>query len=326
MDHFTPQRILVAGSGALGCVFGGFLAQQGHRVTLLGRPWMMDAVQTNGLTITGLWGEHRIDNLKTVTDVTRLIGPYDTILLCVKSWDTAATIGATAKHLTPTGLMVSLQNGLGNLEQIEQSVGPARSAGARVIFGAEILSPARVAVTVYAAPVLIGTLYPGTEGQRAQHIDALVQSLSATPIPTQATPTLPAALWAKVLYNAALNPLGALLAATYGELASSPDTRDIMDNVVAEAFTVATAVGMTLPWPTTADYLTHFYGDLVPPTANHRSSMLQDLERGRPTEVDALNGRIVTLGQQYGIATPVNHTLSGMIRQRAQALAPKGAS
>jgi len=314
MDHSTPQNILIAGAGALGCVFGGFLAQAGHRVTLIGRPWMMDAVRQNGLTIDGLWGSHHITGMHTELDSGPSPAPYDYILLCVKSWDSASMAATMAPHLKPDGVMVSLQNGLGNVEVIQERVGVERSAGARVIFGAEITSPGQVAVTVYAAPVLIGSLTPSPTV--AQRLGGLISALSATPIPTQGTGQLSAALWAKVLYNAALNPLGALQGVSYGTLGESPHGRAIMDEVVNEAFKVAHASGVNLPWQSAAQYLSEFYEKLIPATAGHRSSMLQDLERGRPTEIDAINGQVVTRGKALGIPTPVNATLCEMIRMR----------
>ncbi|MBI5136020.1 MAG: 2-dehydropantoate 2-reductase [Nitrospirae bacterium] len=317
MAHSTPERVLVAGAGALGSVFGGFLARAGLDVTLLGRAPLMAAIERGGLTVTGLWGTHHVDRLRVATDAAHLAGPFDTILLCVKSWDTLPVMRALAPLLAVDGLAVSVQNGLGNVEALAAAVGPERAAGARVIFGAEVTAPGRVAVTVYAAPVLIGTLDgTATPAQRAR-IDGLVAALGRTPIPTESTPRLLPALWAKVLYNAALNPLGALLGVPYGELADSPHTRAVMDRVVAEALQVARAIPVGLPWDTAADYLQVFYGELVPATARHRSSMLQDLERGRPTEVDAINGQVVAAGTRLGIPTPVNAALADMIRFRA---------
>src|SRR4029077_16572293 len=110
-------------------------------------------------------------------------------------------------------------------------------------------------------------------------------ALAAAGIPAEPTEDLTAELWAKVLYNAALNPLGALLGVPYGRLAVHPDTRAIMDTVIEEGFAVARAEGVALRWPDAAAYRGTFYDRLVPATAEHRSSMLQDIERGRPTEI-----------------------------------------
>jgi 2-dehydropantoate 2-reductase len=128
-------------------------------------------------------------------------------------------------------------------------------------------------------------------------------------------------LWGKVLYNAALNPLGALLGVHYGALAEHGDSRALMDLAIDESFAVAAAEAVTLTWPTAAAYRDEFYGRLVPATYDHRSSMLQDLERGRPTEVDAINGEVWRRGKRHGIVTPINEMLTRLIHLRETARA-----
>jgi 2-dehydropantoate 2-reductase len=316
MADSTPHPVLIAGAGALGGVFGAFLRRAGHPVTLLGRPAVLDAVRRDGLAVTGLWGEHRAEGFDLARTPADLSGTFPVVLVTVKSHATAEVARAVGPFVAPDGVAVSLQNGLGNVEAIAAAVGEGRTGGARVIFGAEVVAPGRVAVTVYADPVLVGSPYAAAHPELATRLQALVDDLSRTPIPTRWTDDLPAALWAKVLYNGALNPLGALLGVPYGALADSPHTRAVMDPVVAEAFAVARKHGVRLPWPSPEAYLTHFYGRLVPPTAGHRSSMLQDLEAGRPTEIGAMNGQVAELGKALGLATPVNDALVAMIRFR----------
>jgi 2-dehydropantoate 2-reductase len=316
MADSTPQRVLVAGAGALGGVFGAFLARAGHPVTLLGRPAVIDAVRRNGLAVTGLWGEHRVDGLGLARAPGELSGTFAVVLVAVKSYATAEVARAVAPHVAPDGVVVSLQNGLGNVEAIAAAVGEGRAGGARVIFGAEVTAPGTVAVTVYADPVLVGSPHAAAHPGLADRLRAVVMALARTPIPAAWTDDLPAALWGKVLYNSALNPLGALLGVPYGALAEDPHTRALMDAVVGEAFAVARASGVRLPWPGPEAYLAHFYGRLVPPTAGHRSSMLQDLAAGRPTEIGAINGAVAARGAALGLATPVNDALVAMIRFR----------
>ena len=135
----------------------------------------------------------------------------------------------------------------------------------------------------------------------------------AAGVPAVVTDRLAALLWAKVFYNAALNPLGALLNVHYGALPDQPESRDLMDRVIDEAFAVAGAEGVALNWVTAADYRQEFYVRLVPATYDHRSSMLQDLERGRRTEIDAINGAVWHRGAARGITTPVNETLTRLV-------------
>lgn len=309
--------ILIAGAGALGSVVGGLLAAAGREVTLLGRRAHLDAVGARGLVIEGLFGTHRVRGLVCATDPRELRGPYAAILLTVKAYDTAATAAAVSPLLAPEGMLLSLQNGLGNLEAAAAAVGAARVLGARVIFGAELVEPGRARVTVYAEPVLVGSPDP-TDARRRAAAVAWASALAAAGVPAEASETIVAELWAKVLYNAALNPLGALLGLPYGALPADPDTRAVMDAVIAEAFAVAGAEEVALRWPDAAAYREAFYGRLVPATAGHRSSMLQDIERGRPTEIDAINGWVAARGTAHGVPVPLNTTLTRLVRARAR--------
>jgi len=307
------MRILIAGTGALGSVFGGFLRRAGDDVTLLGRAPHLDAIARDGLQIEGLWGAHRVRGFTCVRDVAALAGTFDAILLPVKSPDTAATARAVASHLAENGVALSLQNGLGNVEAIEAIVGAPRTLGARVIFGATVDAPGQVRVTVFADPTAIGSLDPHAHPTRDAAARAWAARLDAAGVPSVYTDRLPALLWAKVFYSAALNPLGALLRLHYGALPERAATRAIMDAVLDEAFAVAAADGAALPWATADAYRAEFYGRLVPATYDHHSSMLQDLARLRRTEVDAIGGEVVRRGQRYGIAAPVNEALTWLI-------------
>jgi 2-dehydropantoate 2-reductase len=315
------EPVLIAGAGALGSVVGGLLAARGLPVTLLGRADHLDPVRREGLRIEGLFGEHHVRDLCCVSDAGELRGRFGTVFLTVKSWDTDAMAAAVAPHLASGGHLVSLQNGLGNLERAAAAVGDERVLGARVIFGAEVMEPGRVRVTVEAAPVLVGSP-EATDDARTAAASRWAATLREAGIPAELTTSLLAELWAKLFYNAALNPLGALLGVPYGRLPEDPDSRAIMDDAIEEAFAVARASGVRLAWPDAGAYRTLFYGALVPSTARHRSSMLQDLERGRPTEIDAINGYVAARGGALGVPTPVNATLTRMIRARVRSSRP----
>jgi 2-dehydropantoate 2-reductase len=319
-DH---RRILIAGAGALGSVFGGFLRRGGHAVTLLGRAAHLDAIGARGLHIDGLWGEHCVRGFALTRAAAELTDTYDAILIAAKAYDTAAVVDAVAPYLSDDGVMISVQNGLGNVEAIAARAGAARTLGARVIFGAEAIAAGQVRVTVYAEPVLIGALRAGRHPDLDARAGDWAARMTAVGIPTQYCPDITAALWGKVLYNAALNPLGALLGVHYGALTEEDNTRAVMDTVIDEAFAVATAEGVRLPWASAAEYRRVFYGRLVPATFHHRASMLQDLERGRRTEVDAINGQVWKRGAACGIATPANELLTHLVHARESASAAR---
>ena len=308
-------RVLIAGAGALGSVFGAFLRAAGHTVTLLGRDDHLGAIRDGGLRIEGLWGDHQATGIELASDATAVRGPFDAILITVKSYDTGAMARAVAPRLDAGGVVVSLQNGLGNAEAIAAVVGVQRVLAGRVIFGAETVAPGRVRVTVYADPVFVGAWEAGDATLEAQ-ARVWAERFGAAGIPAAFCDDILAALWGKVLYNAALNPLGALLGVCYGVLSENPHTRAVMDAAIDEAFAVAVADGVALPWESAAEYRAVFYGRLVPSTYHHRSSMLQDLERGRRTEIDAINGEVWKRGAARGIVTPVNEMLTRLLHAR----------
>ena len=308
------DRVLIAGAGAVGSVVGGLLAAAGSAVTLLGRRAHVDAVRARGLALDGLFGVHRVTGLQCATAATELDDPFGAIFLTVKTYDADAMLDEVRPLLAGDGVLICMQNGLGTLERAIGALGRARVLGARVIFGAELPTPGRATVTVCADPVLIGALEPEVQARAV----AWARVLSDAGIPAESTTGIVADLWAKVFYNAALNPLGALLDLPYGALAEDADARAVMDLAIDEAFAVARTAGIALRWPNAEAYRGEFYGRLVPATARHRSSMLQDLARGRPTEIDAINGYVAARGNALGVATPTNTTLTRLIRARAR--------
>jgi len=331
------MRVLVFGAGAIGSVVGGFLAKAGHHVTLLGRAWHLDVVRRQGLAITGLWGEHHIPVceaperpegrlpradrpcLVTATRLEELTRPADVdwIFVCVKAHQTEAVAAMLPALLGPRTLVCSFQNGLGNDQALTHNVEPSRVALARVIFGVE-LEPGHAHVTVCADDVLLGA---PDERFPQERLSALAQILRASGIPARRSDTILLALWAKVLYNCALNGLSALLDVPYGKLLEQPLTRSIMSVIIEEAYQVAVAHRMTLDPPSASAYRKTLFTTLIPKTAGHLASMVQDLRFGKPTEIEALNGALVRMGLQAGVPTPMNALVTRLIHAKEQFLA-----
>jgi 2-dehydropantoate 2-reductase len=266
-------------------------------------------LKAHGLTIDGIWGDFRLGPLPTLS--AEPVVPYDIILLCVKSFDTEEACRHIRPYLAPDGLVVSVQNGLGNLEIIARELGEARTIGARVIFGARVKRPGTVTVTVYADQVLLGAISALTPQAK---LEVVAADLNSAGIPSRVVPDILTHLWGKVLYNCALNPLGAILGAPYGALGDNFETRELMRRIIEEIYQVAAAKGVKLSFPSAADYFQHFITELVPPTAAHWPSMWQDLQAGRKTEIEALNGAICRYGQEAGVATPYNDAISRLMR------------
>jgi 2-dehydropantoate 2-reductase len=309
------KDILVAGCGAVGSVFGRLLSKAGHKVTLLGRSWHLDAIRAGGLRMDGIWGSHTAGGFTLFNDPSELAEfSYDLILITVKSYDTRSMVDAVSPLLREDGLALSLQNGLGNIETLAESFGASRSLGASVLVGAKNPVPGAVTVTVQAAPVVIGPLDSAVISM--ERTRGWMNIFTEAGIPCETTERILSHIWAKVFYNAALNPLGALLGVHYGALAETAELRNIMDQIIEEAFQVAQRKNVELLWERAEKYRKLFYERLVPRTYDHQSSMLQDLERGKRTEIDALNGKIWSYGRQLGIVTPFNETLTRLIRAK----------
>jgi len=329
--NFTTMaagRILVAGAGAIGSIVGARLHLAGHRVTMLGRQAHLAAIARDGLHVTGILGESRARGLELATDPAKLDGRYDLILCTVKPYDTASIADAISDRLAYDGLIVSMQNGLGNIEALAERFWISRVLGARVIFGAEIPHPGAAHVTVFADPVAIGPdpqqhrgSAPALE-RRARESAAMID---AAGVPALGCADIMPIIWTKLVYNVALNPLGALFEMTYGALAADADLRAIIDDLIEEAFAVAARAGVRMPFADAAAYRTAFYERLVPATASHRPTMLSDLKRRARTDIDALSGKIVELAARHEISVPMNLAMVRMIhgaeRRRAVQLA-----
>ena len=314
MNSSSGPEYLIYGAGAIGSVLGGFLHKIGRSVTLAGRGEHFRALSERGLKITGIWGEHYLP----AEEVQILSGQMKTkkfpvILLCVKSKDTLASVAEAAPLLQEGGIMISMQNGLNNWEAVASQVGEERTAGARVIFGAEVIEPGLVRVTVNADDLLLGEPFLPVNSHL---LEAVQKDLSSSGIPARMVgkDEIWAALWGKVLYNCALNPLGALLEVPYGRLGENEETRKIMKIIIEEIFLVIRAKGVKAPYRDADDYFHFLMEKQLPPTRDHRASMLQDILTGRMTEIDSLNGAICQYARRYSIPAPYNDLLTALIK------------
>jgi 2-dehydropantoate 2-reductase len=311
------MKILVLGAGSLGSVFGGFLAKSGNEVILFGRDHCITPINQGGLHIEGIWGKHHVTNIRGYSNLNKIARcegkTFDLTLLTVKSYDTRIVLEHYVHTFGKSILTVSLQNGLGNLEIIAELLGADKAIGGRVIFGAELIAPARVRVTVYADKVVLGSLKDAVPLSKVKAISTLFDSSG---IPTTVTDEIETYIWGKVLYNATLNPLSCLLEVNYGKLLENKEAKTIMEDIVRELFKVIQQKNIGIPWKDAEDYSTHLFNQLIPPTRDHFSSMLQDIRKGKQTEIDALNGKVVTLAEELGFDLPTNRTLTALVKAK----------
>lgn len=314
MNPSSSYTILITGLGALGTVFATLLKKAGHSVFALTKDKYLAALSDRKVRVSGIWGEHEAD----LDGIFSSIGPLqqekiDLIILTVKSYDTAAAIEQVKPLMGKDTLVITAQNGYGNYETVSSAVGKDHTLLSRIIFGVKLPAPGRAEVTVIADDVRIGQPHNAVDRGRVQEIAAAFTSAG---IPTAYAENVEAILWDKILYNAALNPLGAILECTYGQLAENGETRRTMDAIIDEIFHVAEARGIALNWKSAAAYRDHFYTRLVPPTARHYPSMYYDVKAGKRLEIDALNGAVVKLAREKGIAVPVNETITNIIKAK----------
>ena len=180
------------------------------------------------------------------------------------------------------------------------------------IFGAVMPQPGSVEITVIASETLVGEL----DGSSTPRVDAAARMLDNAGIPTKVSDNIIQDIWIKALYNIALNPLSALFQMPYGCIADNPHTRWLIEQMVSEAFAVAEAEGIDLGLASPQEFLQILWEEKLPPTREHRSSMLQDILRGRRTEIDYINGAMVRLGREHGIETPYNNAVVRMVKAK----------
>ncbi|MDT8308640.1 MAG: ketopantoate reductase family protein, partial [Bacteroidales bacterium] len=234
------------------------------------------------------------------------------VFITVKSFDTALAAREVLTLVGPDTMVISMQNGLGNVETLAGIVGRDRTVGGMAIFGAVMTGPGSVEVTVIASETLIGEL----DGLPAPRVEAAARMLDGAGIPTLVSDNIMRDIWHKALYNIALNPLSALFQVPYGRIADNPHTRWLVEQMISEAFTVALAEGIDLGLVSPQEFLQILWERKLPPTREHRSSMLQDIVRGRRTEIDYINGAVVRLGEEHGIETPYNSAVVRMVKAR----------
>lgn len=307
------MKFLIYGAGALGQAMGCMLKASGHDVDLVLRQRFVQIIASKGLNVNGIFGQFSaafsLDQLWVNIDSVRK--NYDYILLTTKAYDTQTAIADLLKISDRADAIVSMQNGCGNMELLKDAFKPEKIIGARIITGFEISSPGMITITVCADDIHVG---PCRQNQISEKEIKLADAIRSAGHPCKVVEDIYQSLFSKLLYNCALNPLGAVLGVHYGLLAEQKETRKIMDAVIEETFAVIDAMGKKTDWPNADAYKTVFYEKLIPATYHHRPSMLQDLENHKPTEIDSLAGYISTQGRQLSVKTPACDLLVSLVK------------
>lgn len=300
-------NIAVFGVGAMGALFGSRLSSQGN-VTLFGH-WtaQIETIQRDGLTVINPDGTESHSDVNITADLSA-VPPADIALVLVKSYQTERTAREVAQVLRLGGLAITLQNGLGNLETLAEAMGIERAALGITAQGATIARPGLLRHAGQGPTYL--ALREGQEARLRQFSDLL----NAAGITTELVENADSLVWGKLAINAGINPLTALLEVPNGALVENGMLQDMMTAAANEVAALAAAQGISLPFSDVAART----AEVCRATASNFSSMLQDVTRASPTEIDAISGAVVNAGRRLGIPTPVNELLFRQVKSVEQ--------
>ncbi len=302
------RKIAVMGAGAVGSYFGGMLARAGARVTLIGRRAHVEAIARDGLLIDSIHFQQRIAvAASTQADAAR---DAELVLFCVKTTDTDAAARALAPRLHTGAIVVSLQNGVDNVERIRAASGI--EAVPAVVYVATAMPAAGQVKHGGRGDLVIGWPQGGPvgAGRSNDDLERVARCFAGAGVPCRISENIEGELWTKLVWNCAGNALTALARSSYGQVARNELARDLLAAAASEVIAVARAAGVDLPPLDLVAAGVKMAKDLGDAT----SSTAQDIARGKRTEIDALNGYVARRGAELGVPTPVNHTLFALVK------------
>lgn len=316
-------KIAVIGAGAIGGITAAYMAKVGLDVELVCKhAETADAANNEGLLIRGVRGEQRM-RVKAVREIEELSGEFDIVMIAVKAYDLQDAARRALPRLKPDSLVVSMQNGICT-DALSEIVGAERTVGCVIGWGATMLDRSTLELTSE-GEFVIGGIREDMGGR----LEALKQAYE-TFMPTRVSGDIISELYSKMVVNACITALGALCGLTLGKMLRMKKARELFLAIISEAVAVADAMGMKVPpYGGKLDYysltrgkgrLASFRRHLVISIVGFKyrrlkSSSLQSLERGKPTEIDFFNGYIAGKGAKHGVKTPVNDAVVKMVKE-----------
>lgn len=295
-------RIAVVGAGAVGGYFGGMLSRAGAPVVMIGRGAFVEAVRKVGLLLDTVRFQETV-HPETLAEVAAA-KDADIVLFSVKTTDTAATAKELAKYISPQTLVVSLQNGVNNAEEIRKASG-IDALPAVVYVAASMPAPGHL------KHLGRGDLVLGPKNERTEMIANLFVRAQ---VPCRISENIEGELWTKLVWNCALNAVSGLGRVTYGEIIASADAKRVVEAVVHEVLAVAKAKGIHPPGLEDPRVALAGAFKIAEQMSGTRSSTAQDMAREKRTEIDSLNGHVARLGDELKVPVPVNHTLYTLVK------------
>lgn len=310
------MKALMIGCGSVGLALASALYQFKVETHLVARGKTADAIRENGIERCGILGRVVVppDQVLVFETPEEAEGEYDFILNSAKTTGNADIARSLSKRkadmIKRDGILALFQNGFGNEQAFSEFLPPRQIYQVSLPIGFQRLTPHISEVTVITKPATMGRL----SGEASEASGKLAAELTNGGIPCRVTNEFGKTLWAKMLYNCTLNPLSAILGTNYGGLIRSESSLSLMNKMIDEIFAVMHVAGYETFWKDADAYRQDFYQKILPPTYEHHSSTLQDLERKIPTEIDSLNGAVVRLGDQFHVDTPCNTVITQLIR------------
>ena len=308
------MNILVIGAGGVGIGLASSVKSQGANISIYARGKTAKAIKENGIKRTGLFTHYEFKDIPVYEKYSEIPEDYfDYVFIASKTTanaDIAANLNDNKKILKENGKIIIFQNVFGNDEYYLKYFPKNQVFAARVITGFRRPERYISEVTVYTEPILIGSL----QGEDPKEMQEIADMITESGIKCELTDEVDKYLWAKMLYNCALNPLGAILNVNYGKLTENEYTKELMNSIIDEIFEVIKASGYSTLWSTSDEYKELFYNKLVPDTYEHYSSTHQDIQRKIKTEIDSLNGKVIELGERNNVDVSTNKIIYNLIK------------
>lgn len=291
-------RLLIVGAGAIGCLFAARLKRAGFQITLLEKVQeTVDRINADGITVEGVSGHYRV---MVPAYSGRAPHEPDLVILCVKSYDTREASETIRAWLQPDAPILTLQNGVGNIEILQKVFGRERVLGGVTAEGATLVTPGKIRHAGQGETIVGG-------GKAAGEVASVFEKAGFN---IRAVDDIYPFIWGKLIINVGINALAAITRLKNGRLPELKGTRSIIEAAVKEAVTIIKAKNIDIPIP---DPLGRVM-EVCEATAGNMASMLQDVLNQKRTEIDSINGAIVREGAALGIPTPVNSTLTSLVQ------------
>lgn len=311
MSQAAFAHTVVVGAGAVGSFYGAMLARAGHAVTLVGRAPHVKAIRAAGLQLSMAGAVHAVP-IAASTELAAVRGA-ELVLFCVKSPDTQAVAREMAPLLAERALVLSLQNGVDNAQVLAQHVrGAHRTVVPAVVYVATAMPEPGVVKHFGRGDLVIGPLTEAdaADAEHAARLQSLADFFAGAGVPVRISPDVLDELWSKLMVNCAYNAISALAQLPYGRMVELPEIRAVQRAIVQEVAAVAEAEGRRMALAPALQAMEKIAGAMPA----QLSSTAQDLARGKPTEIEHLNGHVARRGAALGIATPVNQTLYALVK------------